>query len=227
MSPPRSPAAMAPHTKHGTKRDVKVNLEVGCSSRQNVLNPRNVDAVITDFSLSKISPGLCAIRPGIIPLVESEQRKLQERRHLAYAAVSNAKTRLRQEKERAQLFGRKLAEARGAYERAVEEYERSRRVLAAALRDRDNISGVDEKRTASNVFENCETLVNSWYQNVQAARNPLYEWEFKSERHSALLARLRAGLRDAEGEYRLTCETLDAELAHLRVLTDLLEQVKK
>ena len=156
----------------------------------------------------------------------SEQRKLQETRHLAYSTVSKGKARVREEKERAKHIGKKIAEKEGAYQRAVAEYESSRRVDGAAMGDGEIRSGVEGKRTVENMIRNCEALMNRWYENVKTARNQLTEWRFKSERHCAFLARVHAELVAAETEYTKTCTSLDADLAHLQALTNLLDQVK-
>ncbi|KAG0624562.1 hypothetical protein M758_3G256700 [Ceratodon purpureus] len=222
MQTPRSAAAMAPHFKHATGSRAKVNLEVGGSSTQTALHPDDVDAVNWDLELTKIFPSLRALRGGIMSLVEAEQRKSGERRHLAYAAVSKGKARHRQEKERAITFGRKIAESRIAYDGAVQEYERSRGVLAASMYGGNDNTASQDKRTVTAVTQNCEALVNSCYARVQVARNRLGEWEFKSERHTAMMERLLALLKDAEDEYRQICKALDEDLADLSALTDFL-----
>lgn len=68
-----------------TQSDVKVNLDARGTSTRGAAIPGNIDRVMTESPVSVLFPSLSTLRQGIIPLVEAEQRKVQETRHLAYA----------------------------------------------------------------------------------------------------------------------------------------------
>ena len=222
-STPRSAAAAPPHFKYGTRSDIPVNLEVGDPSvrkAEKIGNPKPVNA---DIGLVTILPGLCALRPGIIPLIEAEQKRLQETRQLAYDKMIKGKARCREEAERVRQIGTIVEDRMTTHTRAVDKYEHARRVLITAMNDVGNSAVVDGKVPTHNYIRNYEALVNSWYENVRIARSRLDEWELKSECQSVLMGRLKGELNQAEIEYRNTCEALDVQIAHLRAVTNVLE----
>ena len=224
---PRSAEALAPKLKSMNVSDVKVNLDAGGSCSRKIPKTPDADGQNPDISLDSILPALNVLRPGIIPLVEAEQRKLQETRHNAYAAVSKLKTRCREEKERAVQISRKVEERMVTHARAVQEYERARRVLVATMGEAENNACINGKQPHSNIIRNCEALVNSWYSNVKEARNRLQEWQLKSERHSIFMDRLKGEVTQAENDYRSTCESLDAKLAHFSAVTEFLQHIEE
>lgn len=221
-----SPETKSPAVKYNYAREKNKQVEVGETSTRNLCTRHVQTTGNTTVDVDKVLPGLCALRSGIIPLVQAEQMKLQEARHLAYATVSKKKNILRTEKERSRTLTRKISEKREQYEQAMGKYEHSRTVLVVAMGECGSGNGVEEKRSNNIILRNCEALVNSWYDQVQASRNRVAEWEFKKERHGVMLARIRAQLHEAEIAYRTTCETLDADHAHLRAVLDVLGSVK-
>lgn len=96
-------------------------------------------------------------------------------------------------------MNRKLEEKKDSYDRAVEEYDPSRGVSAAVVPDEPE----QPERTADfalrkSITKMCESLVNSWYKNVEVARKRVGIWDFKSTRQTMAVMRVSKELANAE-----------------------------
>ena len=162
---------------------------------------------------SAVIAALFRLRGSVVNLVDAEKMRLQNDRHAAFAPVTKISSTVDEERERMKHINRKLAEKKESYDLAVAEYEQSRAFLAAAHHDEPEhplTPGIiDQKKS---ILKMGETLMNSWYKNVQVARKRVGHWDFKSKEQTTVVMKASKELAAAEALYRQKCEAIDMEL---------------
>ncbi|KAG0575297.1 hypothetical protein KC19_VG334300 [Ceratodon purpureus] len=161
---------------------------------------------------------LKALKGPVHTIVDGEQMRLRTARHEAYGPVANISQHLEEEKELLKHVNMKLTENKDSFNRAVEEYEKSRSFLTIARGDPLSLlpsDGSDRVKENPNLFE---SLVVSCSKIVDIARKQVGVWEFKSQRQYMIVEKLALDLSTAEAKYGEVCLEIDSEVDKLRAL---------
>ncbi|KAG0593682.1 hypothetical protein M758_UG010100 [Ceratodon purpureus] len=218
------PASSAP-TVTVDRPEPSVMCEVGESPVRHVQPLLHAETERMAYMLSKVMPRLCLIREGLTSQINSERMKLKESRHLAFAGVSNCKERIFLELDRQRFVERRLSEVSEVHAEAAEDYERARLNCVAAKRGLNMCTVASEKATRADILSNAEALVQSWFETMDSAKHRRRAWEFKANHQASIVNKLGVELVAAEEKYRKTREEIDADLAHLVAVAELLERV--
>ncbi|KAG0597033.1 hypothetical protein M758_UG305900 [Ceratodon purpureus] len=177
-------------------------------------------------SLSKVWPGLCIISDGVISLLNLERMKMKETRHSAFAGVSKCKERMIEALDRQRFFEMRLSESSEVHAQVAEDYERARLNCQATKRGGHVCTTAEDKATRADIIANADALVHARFETMDSAEHRRRAWEFKANRHASFVNKLSTELIAAEEKYQKTCEKIDADLAHLIAMAELLERVK-
>ena len=183
----------------------------------------------TDETAAKLEKaaieGLSLIRKQLAGVVEGEQAKLQEARHDAHNTANNLAIRLKKEKETLKLFQERVDEKAKSHVEMIEQHDKALTMLLAA-KSEDLTSATDEEKEYRKTFiQRSETLVGSWYVNVDMARQRVECWEFKLRKQSTVVAKLSADLAAAESRYAAVVQQLDVEMGSLRAVSEFIRHL--
>ncbi|KAG0599762.1 hypothetical protein M758_12G176500 [Ceratodon purpureus] len=169
--------------------------------------------------------GLLLLRPYVNAAVEAERLRFIAARHDALKTVHLLQSSLTEERNRLKFFERKVAENTNSQMRASEEYSKARDVYAAANVDEVKCASKECKARMKNFTTLCETLVNSWYKNLEIANARLDIWEFKLKRQNERIAKLTSELTGAELTYGDKRIILENSLTNIQAVADILEEL--
>lgn len=151
-------------------------------------------------------------------VVDGELNRLRSSRHLAFEPVADLAQRLEEEKDKLKHVLRKATEKQGSYERAVAEYDKSRAVVVSAG-DEGGPHLNQDLNVGQKSFQNiCESLVNSWKEDVDLAKKRVVTWDFKSKRQHMMVSKAQKELTAAEAKYQAQGFEIDSEMENLRAL---------
>lgn len=183
----------------------------------------STDTVANHAELSVLQSSALAsilrLRAGVENLVEADRMRLRSQRHEAFEPVSRVSLSLEEARERLNHVSRKLEEKKENYQRALGEYEHSRGILTAAGEERGELPKPEQGIQINNVEKTCESLLNSWWKNVEIARDGVRAWDYKYRSQTMVVLKVSKELATAQAKYKATCEEIAAEFDDLRSLS--------
>ena len=177
---------------------------------------RNVDGPVLILNLEGPALlGLMQVKSGVDSVVKAESLMLRVAFHAAKLALQQKQSSVYEEKERQNFIMRKVVEKRATYEHAVAEYDRARRVLQGARADLTMAATTEQKSKRTMFIIRCETLCDSWAENMKIAEDRLGAWQLKSRLQIAAAAKATNELASAETDFNDAIANISERESHL------------
>ncbi|KAG0616521.1 hypothetical protein M758_5G122000 [Ceratodon purpureus] len=169
--------------------------------------------------------GLSLIRKQVASFIEGEEAKLQEARHDSHQTANNLAIRLKKEKETLKFFQERVDVKTKSHGEMIEQHDKALMMLLAAKSEDLTLATNEEREYRKTFIQRSESLVASWYVNVDVARQRVECWTFKLNKQGTVVANVSADLAAAESRYAEVAEQLNVELGSLRAVSEFLRQL--
>ena len=166
------------------------------------------------------------MRTGIEGVILDQKNCLKEALHTASFAVPEKQQKLNEENQRLEFVNTKVAKKTASDRRVVQEYDGARDVLLAAQAQASSGNTREQKDSLNSFLLTCESLVNSWEENLQTSKTSLSSREFKSQRQGSVVTRSTNKLRAAKTKASDTKDKIHLDRAHLQIVFDLLDDLQ-